>query len=180
VQLHYKILTQLSLIFGLAFMAGSTLYAEDADSSGLYPKITVSKAEGDKCVRPPAEIRRLHPDMLRHDRIQTMRKGVRAQADGKGLDGSLKACINCHAIKDTKDDSGYVRIDNNEHFCVSCHKFAAVTIDCFQCHRDIPQGDSKPHASIQAIDNKLSPLQSILGNNDLAVISPEVSSNDNK
>jgi len=180
VQLHYKLLTQLSLIFGLALLASSNLYAEGADNSGLYPKITVSKAQGDKCVRPPAEIRRLHPDMLKHDRIQTMRKGVRAQADGKELDGSLKACINCHAIKDSKDDSGYVRIDNNQHFCVSCHKFAAVTIDCFQCHRDIPQGDSKPHASNQRTGTKASTLNNLLGSKDLAVISPEVSINDNK
>lgn len=169
-QLHYKILTQLSLIFGLAVMVSSSVYAENTDSSGLYPKITISDQAGDKCVRPPAEIRRLHPDMLRHDRIQTMRKGVRAKSDGNNLDGSLKACISCHA---TKDHNGYVRIENDQHFCVSCHKFAAVTIDCFQCHRDIPEGDGKAHASN---------LNSKKASNahDLAVISPEVSSNDNK
>jgi len=167
VQLHYKILTQLSLIFGLVVMASPNLLAE-TDSGGLYPKITIQEQAGKQCVRPAAEIRRLHPDMLKHDRIKTLRKGVRAKNDGSSLDGSLKACISCHAIK---NDSGYVRIDNDQHFCVSCHKFAAVTIDCFQCHRDIPEGGAKTAHAAKNLDSN---------SKDLAVISPEVSTNDNK
>lgn len=169
--LHSKILTHLSIILGLAILASTSSFAEDSSNSSLYPKITIPKEAGEQCVRPPAEIRRLHPDMLKHDRIQTMRKGVRANSDGSKLEGSLKACISCHA---TKDDSGYVRIDNEQHFCVSCHKFAAVTIDCFQCHRDIPEesGDKgKAHAHNTDFFHQ---------SKDLAVISSEVSSNDSK
>ncbi len=107
-----------------------------ADDSDLYPKVTISKAQGDECVLPREEIRKVHPDLLKHDRINTMRKGIRAKADGKPLDGSLKACINCHAIK---KDNKYVRIDDEQHFCSSCHIYAGVSFDCFQCHRDIPE-----------------------------------------
>jgi hypothetical protein len=107
-----------------------------AMDNSLYPKVTISKAQGDKCVLPREEIRKVHPDMLKHDRINTMRKGIRSKADGTLLDGSLKACINCHAIK--KDDK-YLRIDNENHFCQSCHIYAGVSFDCFQCHRDIPE-----------------------------------------
>ena len=108
-----------------------------ADDSGLYPKVTISKAQGDECVRPKDEIRKIHPDLLKHDRIDTMRHGVRTMADGKtALEGSLKGCINCHAIK---ENNKYVRIDNEKHFCSSCHIYAGVSFDCFQCHRDIPE-----------------------------------------
>jgi len=107
-----------------------------AIDESLYPKVTISKAQGDKCVLPREEIRKVHPDMLKHDRINTMRKGIRSQADGKSLDGSLKACINCHAIK---KNNKYLRIDDENHFCSSCHIYAGVSFDCFQCHRDIPE-----------------------------------------
>jgi hypothetical protein len=107
-----------------------------AQDSELYPSLIISKAQGDECVRPREEIRKIHPDLLKHDRISTLRSGIRSKKDGKPLDGSLKACINCHAIK---KDGKYVRIDDKQHFCSSCHIYAGVSFDCFQCHRDIPE-----------------------------------------
>lgn len=115
-----------------------------ASQDTLGPKITIQESSGDKCILSPEEMRRQHPDMLKHDRIATLRQGVRAKADGGKLDGSLKQCVNCHAVKD--DSNNYVRIDNEQHFCVSCHQYAAVSIDCFQCHRDIPEGSGEFHA----------------------------------
>ncbi|MFK5985085.1 MAG: hypothetical protein QM479_06635 [Pseudomonadota bacterium] len=124
------------VLFNILFVLSFSNITIASDSS-LYPQVDTSQTKGDSCVRPRAEIRKVHPDLLKHDRINTMRLGIRSQADGKSLDGSLKACINCHAIK--QDDGKYVRIDNKKHFCSSCHIYAGVSFDCFQCHRDIPE-----------------------------------------
>ncbi len=165
-------------VAGLALIAGfNTVNASD----DLGPEITLPESsKGKSCVLPSAQIRREHPDLLKHDRIQTLREGVRAQADGSDLDGSLKQCINCHAIKDDSDK--YVRIDNDQHFCVSCHLYAAVTIDCFQCHRDIPEGSSNFHALSSHKDvnyTNVVPGTYSLTVKDVANIAPEVSSDDN-
>ncbi|MDX2507632.1 MAG: hypothetical protein QNL62_24590 [Gammaproteobacteria bacterium] len=170
-------------IAGLALFAG--LNAVHASQDGLGPRITIQESSGDSCILPNEQMRREHPDLLKHDRIQTLREGLRAQADGssgslKPLDGSLKQCVNCHAIKD--DNNNYVRIDNDQHFCVSCHQYAAVTIDCFQCHRDIPEGSGNFHAlsSHKNVDYRnIVPGTYSLTVKDVANIAPEVSSDDN-
>lgn len=163
-------------IVGLVLIAASSIV--NAGRSELEPRVTIPESSGENCVLPAAEMRRKHPDLLKHDRIQTLRVGLRAKADGSKLDGSLKQCVNCHAIK-TEDK--YVRIDNDEHFCVSCHKYAAVSIDCFQCHRDIPEGSGNFHAlnGTKTHYSDIAPGTHSLTNNDMANIVPEVSSDDN-
>jgi hypothetical protein len=172
-------------VAGLALLASfNTVHADEVEQSELGPKITISESSGDECVLPEDQMRREHPDLLKHDRIQTLREGVRAQADSTGtlksLDGSLKQCVNCHATKD--ENNKYVRIDNDEHFCASCHKYAAVTIDCFQCHRDIPEGSGDFHAltNHKGTDyTNLVPGTYSLTVKDVANIAPEVRSDDN-
>ncbi len=168
-------------VAGLALIASfSTVNANEVEQDELGPKITFPDFGDKKCVLPEAEMRRRHPDLLKHDRIKTLREGIRAKADGEPLDGSLKQCINCHAVKDESDK--YVRIDNDQHFCVSCHKYAAVTIDCFQCHRDIPEGSGDFHALTNHKDvnySNLVPGTYSLTGKDVANIAPEVSSDDN-
>ena len=164
-------------IVALVLFAG--VNSVNASQDSLGPKITIPQNSGDKCILSPSEMRRKHPDMLKHDRILTLRQGIRATADGKRLDGSLKQCINCHAIKD--ETNNYVRINNDQHFCVSCHKYAAVSIDCFQCHRDIPEGDGKFHAlSSQKNANytNVVPGKYHLTVQDIANIAPEGHSDD--
>lgn len=172
-------------VAGLAFAVSlGSVHATDSHG-GLGPEITIPESSGDQCVIPSAEMRRRHPDLLKHDRIKTLREGIRQQTDGKALTGSLKACINCHAIKD--DKSQYVRIDNEQHFCVSCHKYAAVTIDCFQCHRDIPEASSNSHplsthklSSPENLDyTHVVPGTYSVTLDDMANIAPEVNSDDN-
>ncbi len=36
-------------------------------------------------------------------------------------------------------DGEIAGIETDEHFCSSCHQYASVQIDCFQCHADRPQ-----------------------------------------
>ena len=82
---------------------------------------------GEACVAPVAEMRRDHMKMLFHQRDRTMRQGIREAR------ASLKGCIECHASQKTGSVLG------KEGFCSSCHEYAAVTIDCFECHTPLRQ-----------------------------------------
>ena len=78
---------------------------------------------GTQCIADPATMRRDHPAMLEHQRDATVRGGIR------GAKTSLKACIACHASTTT---GSVAKSESN--FCVSCHTYTAVRIDCFGCH----------------------------------------------
>ena len=84
------------------------------------PKFKIER--GEACVAPVEEMRRDHMKMLLHQRDRTMRQGVRAPRF------SLKGCVDCHASQKTGSVLG------KEGFCSSCHEYAAVKIDCFECH----------------------------------------------
>ena len=91
------------------------------------PKPDIGK--GGQCVEDPQWMRNNHMHLLKHRRDETMRKGIRDEKL------SLKNCIECHAS--TRDDSVIARDDS---FCVACHRYEAVTIDCFECHSGIRKG----------------------------------------
>jgi hypothetical protein len=82
----------------------------------------VTESDG-KCIAPPEEMRRNHMEMLKHQRDRTLRQGIR------GEPASLNACIECHASKKTGTVLG------KGDFCESCHAYAAVKLDCFECHQ---------------------------------------------
>jgi hypothetical protein len=90
-------------------------------------------------------MRRDHMKFLKHQRDKTMREGVRTEQH------SLNGCINCHASRKT----GSV-IGGNENFCQGCHAYAAVKLDCFECHQARPgvarpatsQGDAAANAEL--------------------------------
>jgi len=108
-----------------------------ADEPGRTPRPVIERAaQGAQCVAPAAEMRRNHMDLLKHQRDDTVRGGIR------GAKYSLKDCIDCHASKTT----GSVA-KTQDNFCVACHSYAAVTIDCFECHsakpRSVAQQGSK-------------------------------------
>ncbi len=75
-------------------------------------------------------MRRFHGDELQRQRDQTMRLGIR------GGKYSLTGCLDCHAVKN--GDGQSVTYDDPKHFCKACHGFAAVRIDCFDCHSAKP------------------------------------------
>ncbi|MEX2241499.1 MAG: hypothetical protein WD775_12490 [Burkholderiales bacterium] len=82
---------------------------------------------GEACVAPTAEMRRDHMDMLLHQRDRTLRQGLREPRF------SLKNCVDCHASRETGSVLG------KEGFCSSCHEYAAVKMDCFECHTPLRQ-----------------------------------------
>ena len=88
---------------------------------------TVKIETGDACVAPTGEMRRDHMKMLLHQRDGTVRQGLREQRF------SLKHCIDCHASRETGSVLG------KDGFCSSCHTYAAVSMDCFECHTPLRQ-----------------------------------------
>jgi hypothetical protein len=84
------------------------------------PKIKIER--GEACVLPTAQMRRDHMTVLLRQRDLTMHQGIRDPRF------SLKNCIDCHASRETGSVLG------KEGFCSSCHAYAAVSIDCFECH----------------------------------------------
>jgi hypothetical protein len=95
------------------------------------PVIHEPHGEGVKCVQPEDEIKRNHMKYILHQRDETMHDGIRTKTY------SLAECINCHV---EPDKNGHIAsIESKDHFCHGCHEYAAVQIDCFECHADRPQ-----------------------------------------
>ena len=111
------------LVMG-AFLPGQVL----AEGRSLLPSI--AKGKGDKCVLPTDYMRRNHMDLLDHQRDETVLGGIRTKKF------SLKGCVSCHAVKGA--DGRAVTVKDPKHFCASCHNYAAVQIDCFDCHASRP------------------------------------------
>jgi predicted CXXCH cytochrome family protein len=92
-----------------------------------------------ECVEPEEEMRRNHMNYILHQRDKTVHDGIRTRQY------ALEECINCHASKG--EDGEYIRVEDSRHFCASCHTYASVKIDCFQCHADVPVRASTLHQS---------------------------------
>jgi hypothetical protein len=107
-----------------ALVASVVVAADGAKpaSSSLQPVIPKA-VKGERCVEDTAVMRRHHMRMLEHQRDATVHGGIR------GAKHSLKGCIDCHASPDTKSVAA-----GPKDFCVACHAYAAVKIDCFDCH----------------------------------------------
>lgn len=87
------------------------------------PKPAPQIANPGQCIAPAEEMRRNHMEMLKHQRDRTLRQGIR------GEKASLNECINCHASKTTGSVLG------EGGFCQECHSYAAVKLDCWDCHQ---------------------------------------------
>jgi hypothetical protein len=112
--------------FAVTVLALMLTIADFADADAPRAQrvtVPVIKIEnGEACVASTEEMRRDHMNMLLHQRDRTMRQGLREPRF------SLKNCVDCHASRETGTVLG------KEGFCSSCHTYAAVSIDCFECH----------------------------------------------
>lgn len=122
-----------SLVLTAVLLCSTAVHAED----GRVPLPVHSKPKGDQCVEDTQLMRRNHMDLLQHQRDETMHQGIRTTRH------SLKECINCHVTPGP--DNKPVRIDSRDHFCNSCHSYAGVKIDCFQCHNTQPTSETQFH-----------------------------------
>jgi hypothetical protein len=91
-------------------------------STGRVASPVIRIERGAACVAPVAEMRRNHMTLLLHQRDLTVHQGLREKRF------SLKNCVDCHASRETGSVLG------KDGFCSSCHAYAAVSIDCFECH----------------------------------------------
>jgi len=113
----------LLLGFALVLLALAFPASVKAGDSRTPKPLIEPAAAGTQCVAPPEVMRREHMNMLKHQRDDTVHGGIR------GAKASLKGCINCHASAQTHSVA-----QDGAGFCVSCHSYAAVKIDCFGCH----------------------------------------------
>lgn len=115
-----------------AFMAVPSLEA----AAGVdLPKL--EKGKGDKCVEDTQFMRRNHMDLLKHHRDETLRKGIRTTKH------SLKKCVECHASEQTGSVAA-----SKQDFCVACHSYASVKLDCWDCHATKPGKPLKQQAAM--------------------------------
>ena len=124
------------LFLGLLLLAGVVSAAETIEGGSIPiptpPKAKENFSSEQSCIKPIEIMRRSHGFFLKHYRHDSVRYGIRTIQD------SLVSCINCHVTP--LADGSYPSVKKGkEHFCRGCHEYAAVTIDCFQCHTDHPE-----------------------------------------
>jgi [DsrC]-trisulfide reductase subunit J len=119
----------------LLVAAASLGLALAEQSAGRTRLPVIPRGKGDHCVRPVDFMRRYHMVMLKHQRDVTVHEGV------PGGDFSIEGCVNCHAVKGA--DGQPVGYGDPKHFCRSCHSYASVSIDCFECHASKPSPRAK-------------------------------------
>jgi hypothetical protein len=118
-------------------LGGSAAWAAD-EGAGRTPVPHPPHGKGEHCVMPTEFMRRNHMLMMYAHRRNVVVDGIRTTKFN--IDG----CVNCHAVKGA--DGQPVSFDNPKHFCRSCHTYAAVQIDCFECHNSKPQASDKTAA----------------------------------
>ena len=120
----------LVLLFVLLVVPAAAGAQEGRASGPVIPK-----GKGTQCVAETDYMRRFHMIELTHQRDETVHRGIRTKRY------SLKECVECHASVGA--DGTPISINAPGQFCASCHDYAAVTIDCFQCHASKPEpGDA--------------------------------------
>ena len=112
----------------VAALAAAAAFAYGGEKVAPRVALPVIKIEqAGLCVAPTDEMRRNHMTMLLHQRDRTVRAGLRETRF------SLKGCVDCHAERASGSVLGA------EGFCSSCHQYASVKIDCFECHSPLRQ-----------------------------------------
>jgi len=120
-----RLFTALLVVLGL--MSGQV------SAGSLWPDIP--KASGAPHPEGNLWMRVNHMRFLKHDRTLTVEDGNR------NISFSIKACVECHQVKGA--DGQPVSVKDDRHFCRVCHDFAAVKIDCFECHNSKPAEPAK-------------------------------------
>jgi predicted CXXCH cytochrome family protein len=145
-RLHAR--SRLVAMFLVAIAGLSAVSLALAAESGRVPVPTPPKGRGEKCVADTNFMRRYHMVMLAHQRDKTVIDGIRTKRF------SLKECVDCHAV--TGSNGQPVSYQDPKHFCRSCHEYAAVKIDCFECHASKPEtrtatGLAQPNQDMAAL-----------------------------
>ena len=89
-------------------------------------------AKLEQCVEPTEFMRRNHMELIKHQRDETVHKGIRA------TDHKLASCIECHVQHDAQGQP--VPVNAPGQFCAACHQFVGEHLNCYQCHSPVPNG----------------------------------------
>jgi predicted CXXCH cytochrome family protein len=116
-------------LFMLVMIVSCAFGAAGADERRV-PLPQVPKAQGEACVEPLEIMRKEHMHMLVHQRQRTVHDGYRDKRH------SLVGCIKCHVQHDRQGRT--IAVNAPGQFCAQCHAYAAVTMDCFECHASTP------------------------------------------
>lgn len=120
-----------ALLVAVTGAGGEPARAQSGVAASRVPTPIVPRGEGERCVADVDVMRRNHMTMLKHQRDATVHQGDRASAT------KLTACIACHVVRGA--DGKPVSYAEPQHFCRSCHAYAAVSVDCFECHASRPE-----------------------------------------
>jgi len=123
-----------AILLGLTLLLLPALAGADEG----VPAPTIIRGKGEACVAASDYMRRFHMQELVHKRDATMHDGIRTPKF------SLKECVSCHAA--TGSDGRPVPVNAKGQFCESCHEYAAVSIDCFECHATVPADERQAAA----------------------------------
>lgn len=135
----------LGLVVVLVVSAAAALRASAESALAPHPP----KGRGEHCVADTDFMRKNHMKMLLLHRKEVVRHGVRTPQF------SLNGCITCHAVSGS--DGKPVAFESPQHFCRSCHSYAAVSIDCFECHASRPEEAGKT-AAVQDRDTEVAAI----------------------
>jgi hypothetical protein len=116
------------IVLALGMLLGAVTPIMADDLLPVIPEAQDRFSETQGCVEPTQDMRVNHMEYILHQRDETVHEGIRDKQH------SLVECINCH-VSEAPDAP---RVSSEKHFCNSCHTYAAVSIDCFQCHADRP------------------------------------------
>ena len=129
-----------------------------ADSPADIPPPKQKYSEETVCVEPVEIMRKNHFEFMLEHRDDTVIDGIRTKKH------SLNECIDCHITANTQGE--FARYSEDTHFCASCHQYAAVNIDCFQCHADRPEEAIRkaknPNKSVEHVEDNHQVLQDYL------------------
>lgn len=127
--------------WGLTALLAGLLLAPVGITAGVV-KPVLERGKGERCVEDTEYMRRYHMQLLKHQRDDTMRRGIRTTKH------SLKGCVECHASSKTGSVAS-----SKDDFCMACHVYASVKLDCWDCHATKPMKKGTPAAM-----PRLSPL----------------------
>jgi predicted CXXCH cytochrome family protein len=155
-----RILLLATLLGSLPFTVASAAEETASSFGNIAIPTPVKPAAAANCVEPVEVMRRDHMKFLLHQRDATVLEGER---DKKY---SLVGCMDCHNPASANGE--IVRYEDAEHFCASCHNYASVNIDCFECHADrglassqqssLPLWNDTQQLSMQTFRHQMEPL----------------------
>lgn len=124
--------------WGLLALLACLLMVPAAAMAGVN-KPVLERGKGERCVEDTEFMRRNHMALLKHHRDDTMRRGIRTTKH------SLKGCVDCHASSKTGSVAS-----SKEDFCMACHVYSGVKLDCWDCHATKPMKLYRPAATPRA------------------------------